>query len=453
MSDKKNDKHLNVFWTYNGSPSLENNVTKALINTFESLDAESKIKFVKELFEINLCDEVEFNCYLQKAPDIDKIKSVDEDKRLLFAFSPTGKHWGQKGIDTKDCEVIKKSIEVTIKQSYPLNNEQEVMELVQKQLDETMDIINNKGGSIPDAWILISVKDKLKYCIAMENKLYDLDPYQLNNHCEKSLFMENKRIKYVKYSEIQKTLNNLRGYLISDFLKYMYYLGYFNNLSQLHDMDEEDIRRLAIERCRQLLTEVSEKEVSWHRKWMYKFETNNIYNPKVGMDYLTESCVFSVPLYFGSTQKGSKMLYEKLKKTDYRISKKFRYQISFHFQYKGTGRNISESYYSCETSEIEKYINFWIDNLDYIKQMDKTMRAGLLKKMFNEDIIPEDIYRNILSFSEGYEKALNVCPEFGVFCYWDFEKAMKLDEKGMFAKEIYNYINEVYDQFEIDFKL
>ena len=39
--------HLNVFWQYDGNPGHENNITKALINTFESLDEQSKKVFVE----------------------------------------------------------------------------------------------------------------------------------------------------------------------------------------------------------------------------------------------------------------------------------------------------------------------------------------------------------------------------------------------------------------------
>lgn len=47
----KTDKHLNVFWQYDGKPWLENNITKALINTFDSLESNSKKKFVKTFLE------------------------------------------------------------------------------------------------------------------------------------------------------------------------------------------------------------------------------------------------------------------------------------------------------------------------------------------------------------------------------------------------------------------
>ncbi len=81
--------------------------------------------------------------------------------------------------------------------------------------------------------------------------------------------------------------------------------------------------------------------------------------------------------------------------------------------------------------------------------MDKAKRAELLKNMLKGEIISKAEYDRLLSFSEGYDKPLNVCPEFGVYCDWTFEQAQSLDEKGMFAEDICNCISEVYDQLNI----
>ena len=151
--------------------------------------------------------------------------------------------------------------------------------------------------------------------------------------------------------------------------------------------NEEHLESYARERCRQLLVEVSKKEVSRHRGWMYRYKTDNDYNREVGMDYYSDLRIFRMPLYFGSTQSSSRSMYKMLGETGYRINKKFNYCNSFHFQFMGTGKNVSESYYSCESFDIEKYIQFWIDNSDSIWQMDKVKRSELLKNMLLGEII------------------------------------------------------------------
>lgn len=448
----KSDEHLNVFWQYDGKPWLENNITKALINTFESLSSSSKKKFIQTFFGFSsLSEEVTYKFYLQKSPEDKEIKSIKESNRLLFAFSPTGKSWGAEGIDTGNIDLIKDSIKQSLIKNKLVNEDKEIDSIVKDQLEETMSIIENRGGSIPDAWIIILKDNNPIYCIAMENKLYDLNPFQLNNHCTKSLFMKKNSIKYAKYSEILESLSNLKGYLVDDFLRYMYFLNYWevNNLSQLEGMAEEHIQGFATERCRQLLTEISQKEVSWHRDWMYSYSTDNEFNREVGMEYNSDDDVFRIPLYFGSTQNSAKEMYKMFQESGYTISNDYWYGNSFHFQQKGTRKNISETYYYDKNFDINKYINFWIKNADSLHQMGKSERAKLLKKMLNGGIIPSKDYCKLLKYSNSYNKPLNVCPEFGVFCDWDYEQAQQLDEKGLFSKEIQQSINNVYHLFNI----
>ena len=51
------DPHCNLFWTYNGNNKDENNITKALINTFESMPNESVFKSLLGLLKIDGYDD------------------------------------------------------------------------------------------------------------------------------------------------------------------------------------------------------------------------------------------------------------------------------------------------------------------------------------------------------------------------------------------------------------
>lgn len=108
------DCHLNIFWQYDGKPHLENNITKAFINSIDSLDELDKRKIFKSLFGLELEDgKLTTEFYLQKKPDSVKVRSFPENSRIMFGFSPTGKCWGFSGQDTKDekalFEAIKKN--------------------------------------------------------------------------------------------------------------------------------------------------------------------------------------------------------------------------------------------------------------------------------------------------------------------------------------------------------
>lgn len=104
----KTDKHLNVFWQYDGKPWLENNITKALINTFESLETDSKQELIRVFFEIDLCGEVTYKYYLQKIPLLDtvcsKLMSIINDKQFTIIDMSSKRQYIRR--DLYDCCTI-----------------------------------------------------------------------------------------------------------------------------------------------------------------------------------------------------------------------------------------------------------------------------------------------------------------------------------------------------------
>jgi len=445
------DKHLNVFYQYGDCSHLENNITKAIINTFESLNAEEKRRFFKDIFEVSLPDgELVYKCFLQTKPDENIISELSDSNKLLFAFSPTGKSWGYEGIDTFDKDSIRKSIRDSLSQVY--SDDTDLNKNVDITFKDTMDIINNRGDSIPDAWILVRHHEKYVFCVAMENKLYDLNPYQLINHCTKSLKLEKieeNQIKYCKYSTIFDELEDMEGYLVKDFLRYMYLLNYWevNNLSQIKAMDDEHIDTYSNRRCVQLLKEVGNKPVEWHRGWMYRFETGNDYNRMVGMRYAKETKTFEVSLYFGSTQTSARNLYNKFKRDGYELKDTLIYGNSFHFQ--ATYRkNLDDTYYKTENFDIHQYVSFWINHADLIWQTSQNDRQGILDEMNKGGIISKKEKERILEYTDNKGK-LNISPEFGIYLTWSLEEAIELDEKGIFADTIRKEIDDVYQMLGI----
>lgn len=283
----------------------------------------------------------------------------------------------------------------------------------------------------------------------MENKLIDLDPFQLRNHCKKSLHTEEKAIRYCKYSEILEELSMLKGYLVDDFLRYMYYLNYWEitNLEQLSDSTDDCIEKYAQQRCKQLLKEVSGKDVTMHRGWMYKYDAENPYNSEVGLKYDKSDIIFNMPLYFGSTQSRARNMYKHLAGTVWHSNSIFIYSNSFHFQYVGIGKNVERTYYKYD-GPIEKVIDFWTRHSEDIRQMGKEQRHKILTEMLDNNIISKSEYERLIDFSDKYDKQLNICPEIGVSCSWSFDEAVKLDTKRLFAKDIKEKITLAYALFD-----
>ena len=253
-----------MFWQYSGNPRLENNITKAFINTIDSLKIKNKRKVLRELFGVNLAsnNRYDFKYYLQKDPPEALIKAVQDSKRFLFAFSPTGISWGYEGIDKADKEEIKKAISSHYHNSkdYFYKSKEEIETIINKETKDVFDNIKNRGGSRPDGWIFIYENDTPSFCIAMENKLFDLDPFQLNNHCKKSLFLKENKIIYKKYSQILECFDLIRDeFLVDEFMRYMYFLQYWEitTFEQLYGIDDEYLKQYVLLPCKRLLEHVT----------------------------------------------------------------------------------------------------------------------------------------------------------------------------------------------------
>ena len=257
------DRHLNVFVNYASSDTdkdsehLENNITKAFINTLESLtdDAnkdDTNKKVFKSLFGIDLPDKFTCKYYLQWSSTNEEIKQtinqIPKENRILFAFSPTGESWGIEGSDTKNDEELKAGFEKLYQEKEPGISDGELSKKVNARIEEIKKIRN--GNSIPDALIIVSIGETPMYAIAMENKKYDLDPYQLNNHLEKSLILQGEekkgKIKYKKYRKIIDSIKELRTYMTDSFVEYMVMLDYYksDSFEESFNADEELRQRI-----------------------------------------------------------------------------------------------------------------------------------------------------------------------------------------------------------------
>ncbi len=269
------DPHLNLFWVYgsrikNQTDSditnvnyLENNITKALVNTLENLPADScRISFLKEcsvLPQDALESSLEFEFRLQRKPDKNVVTSFPESNRFLWGISPTGDAWdiGKIPLEKMDFNNRKESIRFILEQIEDElesgNNEEDFAQKEAARLfDEIEAIQNNRGESIPDGWILIykkyeSAEREPLYCIAIENKWQKLDPYQLLNHWKKSLYHAEGKTSFSKFADIYKYISRYgdKSPVVSHFLEYLSLVGqepftYFreNDFSMLYVRDE-----------------------------------------------------------------------------------------------------------------------------------------------------------------------------------------------------------------------
>ena len=428
------DPHLNVFYAYGDKAHLENNITKAFVNTLESFSEKELKKTIKELFDFELPEgEISVTFYLQKKPSESMVEKYPN--RIMFAFSPTGKPWGIEGLDTKNEKEIKDALLELAKNQSEIEEEQE--EFVKNTLEEILKIREN-NGSIPDGWLFVDIDNIPTLVVAMENKLYDLDPYQLNNHIEKSLliFKEEDKPKpvYSTYDKILELFKELDLLLCNQFIEYLTILGYtkVDDFSIACRADKQIRQRLVREFGEEILEIVHEGKKDF-RHW----ETARCH---VDYDYLHEinlkfdSNSVELWLSFGPTQYCAKQMLSRIDNITINDDHFSRFHQGFHLQYQ-RGRIINDSYLG--KWELDEYIKYWKENIEYIRTSSPEGILVLCQKMLSDGKISSEELENMNRRFSGKKNPVLVIPEISLVFSWSYEEAANigLEQLGKSIKE------------------
>lgn len=479
------DRHLNVFINYasngrdNDGEHLENNITKALINTFESLPCRCIKEVCEKLFNIfDLPDTFSCEYYLQWKSTNENIKktilSIPIANRKLLAFSPTGKSWGFEGSDTKDYDKLKENIEEYYRKNEPNLSAEMRSKKVKYQLSEIKKVHDN--NSIPDGLMIIKNKSDAIYAIAMENKKYDLNPYQLNNHIEKSLeIYEQEDKKYAlifkKYEDITESLKEIKTYMTDSFIEYMTILGYCKPVNFEESCNaEEGLRHLlTIHFGKDILERIKDSYNYKMRKINENNETIETYidlrssdtcRLSVNYPFLSEiNLVFRkekvfISLAFASMQNSAKEMYSILDPERFKcIPDDMKAKKSFHLMYY-RGKNIRQSYINDEIDNrsIYEYVKYWKENVNLIEKTKEKQPRDSLKlyeKMKRDGIIND--YNDIDTFLEGKVNDVLVVPELLFEPEWTYEEIGEMGEEN-FIKEIKGKINYALSLFDLPVK-
>lgn len=491
------DRHLNVFINYASDSTnkeveyLENNITKAFINTLESLGNGDEIKAIfTKLFEIELPDQYKCEYFLQWKSNNEEIKSVikkiKKENRFLFAFSPTGKHWGYIGSDIKKEDEMEKSIREHYKNEYSGEELEKRVKYELKYIKRIHDV-----NSVPDALIILylcSPNNDLipEYAIAFENKKYDLDPFQINNHLEKSLELtdnqkESRNVIYKKYEDICNAIKSFGMYMTDCFIEYMTILEYYDSddFVDCFYAEKELRQKLCIHFGKEILNEIKKslavnngKKLKERKKSEYSGidrRDKNTWRLHVCYDYLKEiNLVFSgdkdkvyLSLAFASKQVIAQKMYSSLNTGLFNnIPDYMKPKSSFHLQICHVGKNISESYVSFEklNISIKEYVDYWQKNKDLIKttkihdeQNNSIDVIAIYRRMMDDGIITADDYNSIYNYFIGRNYEVLVVPELLFEPEWTYEEIGEMGEEN-FIKEIKGKINYALSLFDLPVK-
>ena len=429
------DPYLNVFYAYGGKAHLENNITKAFVNVLESLNDNQLKRVVNDLFHFELKDgNYKISFFLQKKPSEELVEKYPN--RVMFAFSPTGKSWGIEGLDTKNKHEIRKALEKVAKEQSQFEEEQN--EFIESTLTEIIHIRENKG-SIPDGWLFIDVDNVPTLVVAMENKLYDLDPYQLNNHIEKSLLItENKpEPVYRKYEDILVLFKQLNTFLCDQFIEYLIILNY----SQVDDfcmacLADESIRsRLLMNFGKDILEIAHPGEKDFRNYQTVRCRVNYPYLHEINLSFKDEK--IELWLSFGSTQQTAKWMLSSIDRIDIHDSHFSHTYQGFHLLYY-RGRIIKGSY--VDKWDIDEFINYWKKNIDLVKTSTPKEAISLYQKMYDEGKIKKDHLDYIQGRLSNKKNPILIIPEISIVFAWEYQEASQLGLEAI-SKQIKDKIH------------
>ncbi len=429
------DPHLNVFYAYGDKAHLENNITKAFVNVLESLNDEQLKKIVLNLFDFDLKDgKYQTSFYLQKKPNIELIKKYPN--RVMFAFSPTGKSWGIDGLDTKNEDEIRKALKEEAKIQSQFEDEQR--DFVENTLSEIMQVRENKG-SIPDGWLFVDVDGVPTLVVAMENKLYDLDPYQLNNHIEKSLLITKNKPNpvYRKYDDILKLFKSFNTFLCDQFIEYLVILNYskVDDFCSACRADESIRSRLVMNFGKELLDIAHPGKKDFRNNQTVRCYVSYPYLHEINLSF--KDSKIELWLSFGPTQQSAKLMLKTIDQININDPHFSHISYGFHLLYH-RGRIINGSYVTDWNNG--DYINYWKNNIDLVKTSTPKEAVALYQKMYDDGKIKKDCLNYIKEKLSGKKNPILIIPEISIVFSWDYIDASK-DGLKEFGEEIKDKIN------------
>lgn len=189
-------------------------------------------------------------------------------------------------------------------------------------------------------------------------------------------------------------------------------------------------------------------EVKYHTGWKHYIRLNKNGAKQVALSPDFKGDEWSIWLQFhpGDTMSQARSLYKYM-----RIEKLLQLQgagwkvyPNFHFSYQA-----SNLVYPTVKMDVNSYIDYWIKNVDLLKQIQRADFTDYFTQLQSVGIISSQDW-NLLNekiINKKYPN-VNVCPGLSVFYYWSYKEAIEKDEGTGFVEVVREKINEALNVWE-----
>ena len=334
------------------------------------------------------------------------------------------------------------------------------MNIIVKETIKDIKLNRFDKGSIPDAWIFIELSSKQLYLFIIENKKYNLDPNQINNHIEKSLFQikdsdKNKPI-YRSFVELSKCMEGIKTYMSEQFAEYLMILGYVGLESlPLACLADVDIRKnLAMNAGRTVMKEIFGQDVNDRSSSTVRYTINPHFDFLREVNLCFDRCdkedgTIYVSLALAPTMNSAKKMYELIDFKTHFKNEHIKYpKESFHLQY-NRGRNIRKSYINGFNWNFNDYIKYWKNNTKKLHLMSTIEAGEFIVDLSKQGNYPCNQAEKFKEYIIKRHNPINVVPELIYEISWTCEEISQMNSNYEFENSLKKALSEVLDMLNL----
>ena len=273
----------------------------------------------------------------------------------------------------------------------------------------------------------------------------DLNPFQLNNHIEKSLLiLENKpKPIYSTYNKICNFFKSIHSFVANHFVEYMTILKYIgiDDFSLAFSAHKEIRNGLAIQFAEKILKLVSEGDIDNRNQYMKRLHVSYDYLREINLKFNKEN--IELWLSFGSTQNSARRMLSRI--DDITINDSNFYYFSYGFHLIDTWGKIKNDLYGCESYKWKwkcpkEYFDYWKVNIAFLRKSNPNDVVELYNQLYKDGKIDNDFLNAAKKILLSSKKGFSIVPEFSIVFQWDYETASDLGLES-FASSIREKVN------------
>lgn len=286
--------------------------------------------------------------------------------------------------------------------------------------------------------------------IAETRRIYNLDPIQINNHIENSLFQTEEKNEpiYFKYAEIAEILKKTQTYMGFQFVEYLTILGHLKITSlPLACSAHADIRnKVRFTPCHTVMQDIFSKGVDKRNPTAIRKHLNkDSYLREINLCFEKEDYIY-ISLAMGPTMNSAKAMYREfntpLQFSDKHIQKPW---SNFHLQYQ-RGRNIGQSYRNDQPEwPVEEYIAYWRNHADQLKMMSSAEAADYIEKNCDDLHLSAQKAGELVSLLRNRKNPVNIVPELIYEIRWSCEEIANMKDNAEFEASLKAALKEFLD--------